>query len=64
MVRERRFETGADVLAFVSEHMPRNAPGSMAQEDYESVVAYLLAKNGHVLSAPLDPETAASVSLQ
>jgi hypothetical protein len=36
----------------------------MAQEDYESVVAYLLAKNGHVLPAPLDPETAASVSLQ
>lgn len=36
----------SDLFAFVSEKMPKSAPGSLSPEEYASVVAQLLRLNG------------------
>ena len=36
----------SDLFSFVSEKMPKNAPGSLSPEEYASVVALLLRMNG------------------
>ncbi len=43
--REEEFVTAADVLDFVARHMPDNDPGSLAREQYEAVVAWVLYVN-------------------
>lgn len=35
------FKTQEELLAFVSKNMPKNAPGSLSQEEYDAVVKYL-----------------------
>jgi mono/diheme cytochrome c family protein len=35
------FKTQEDLLAFVSKNMPKSAPGSLSQEEYDAVVKYL-----------------------
>ena len=35
------FKTKEDLLAFVSKNMPKSAPASLSQEEYEAVVNYL-----------------------
>jgi len=57
------FNTAADVFGYVSVNMPRNAPGSLAQDEYYSIVAFDLAQNGVDLKGQtLDASNAASVS--
>lgn len=61
MDRERRFETGEDVLEYVAETMPVDDPGGLEDEDYREVVRYLLARNGFDVPAELTDEEAATV---
>ena len=35
------FSNEADLLAFVSDSMPKTAPGSLSEEEYEAVVNFL-----------------------
>lgn len=44
--REERFETAADVLAFVSEYMPPKKGGSLTPYEYAAIVAFALQANG------------------
>jgi len=56
------FDTAADVFAYASTNMPRNAPGSLAQSEYFSIVAFDLAVNGVDLKGQtLDAANASSV---
>ncbi|MCC7366875.1 MAG: c-type cytochrome [Chloroflexi bacterium] len=58
----RRFPNAAAAHKYVSESMPNETPGSLAQEEYWDVIAYLLASYGvGEGDAPLGPETAANV---
>ncbi len=35
------FKTKEDLMAFVTKNMPKSAPGSLSQEEYDAVVKYL-----------------------
>ena len=35
------FKNQEDLLAFISKNMPKSAPGSLSQEEYDAVVKYL-----------------------
>ncbi len=61
--RERRFETGKDVLDYVGETMPLDDPGGLAEEENRQVVAYLLADRGFDVSEELTDEEAEAISL-
>lgn len=45
-IRLAPFRTAGDVLSFVSSAMPGQGPGSLSEEEYGNVVAYLLQANG------------------
>ena len=56
----RRFPHAAAAFKYVSESMPSETPGSLTQEEYWDVIAFLLANNGvGAGDAPLGPDTAA-----
>lgn len=58
----RRFPHAAAAYKYISESMPSETPGTLTQEEYWDVIAFLLAQQGIAGSeAPLGPETAASV---
>ena len=58
----RRFPHAAAAFKFVSESMPSETPGSLTQEEYWDVIAFLLANNGiGERDAPLGPDTAAAI---
>ena len=44
--RKSRFVNVADVATFVVKNMPPNAPGSLSEEDYFSILAFDLTANG------------------
>ena len=56
------FGTAADVVDYVSENMPRDAPGSLSKSEYFSIVAFDLSANGVDLhGATLDDANADAV---
>jgi mono/diheme cytochrome c family protein len=58
----RRFPHAAAAFKYVSESMPSETPGSLTQEEYWDVLAFLLANNGvSEGDSPLGPDTAAGV---
>lgn len=57
------FNTAADVLAYISETMPKDDPGSLSAEDYAAVTAFALKANGITADAKLTPESAASITI-
>jgi mono/diheme cytochrome c family protein len=58
----RRFPHAAAAFKYVSESMPSETPGSLTQEEYWDVIAFLLANNGiGTGDAPLGPDTAAAI---
>lgn len=61
--RERRFETGKDVLDYVAETMPLDDPGALADEENREVVAYLLAEHGLEVPADLTDEEAEAIEI-
>jgi alcohol dehydrogenase (cytochrome c) len=55
---------GSKLYDFISKQMPASAPGSLSQDQYLSVTAYILSKNGFPSGDhPLDATTLASVNL-
>lgn len=62
-VRTTQFKTAADVAAFVVTNMPADKPGSLAEWQYWSVLAFALKANGVTLGAKLDGAVAAGVVL-
>jgi glucose dehydrogenase/mono/diheme cytochrome c family protein len=56
--------TTADLYAFIHGAMPLNAPGSLTDKQYLSVLAFILQKNGYAPgNAPLSTRTLARVRL-
>ena len=59
-----RFRTARDVFDFVSARMPFQAPGSLSQDEYWSLTAFLLDRHGvNPDSTNLDATTAGSIAL-
>jgi mono/diheme cytochrome c family protein len=61
--RKSKFVTVADVANFVVQNMPANAPGSLSEEEYFSVLAFDLKANGIELDKKLDAALAASLTI-
>ncbi len=61
----QRFATAADLYAYIRARMPFHAPGSLPEEDYRAVTAFLLQRHGIPADGqPFDPETARGVPLR
>lgn len=60
----RRFATAADLYAYIRARMPFHAPGSLPEEDYRAVTAFLLQRHGIPPDGrPFDPEDARRIPL-
>lgn len=60
----QRFATAADLYAYIRARMPFHAPGSLPEEDYRAITAFLLQRHGIPADGqPFDPETARGVPL-
>ncbi|MCS6962869.1 MAG: c-type cytochrome [Thermoflexus sp.] len=61
----QRFTTAADLYAYIRAQMPFHAPGSLPEEDYRAVTAFLLQRHGIPADGQLfDPEAARGVLLR
>ncbi len=61
----RRFATAADLYAYIRARMPFHAPGSLPEEDYRAVTAFLLRRHGIPADGrPFDPEAARRILLR
>jgi cytochrome c5 len=60
-----KFKTGADLLAYVKEKMPKDDPGSLSEAEYLAATAWMLSKNGVLSdgSGALTAESAAAITL-
>jgi hypothetical protein len=61
--RKTRFETVADVAAFVAKSMPPTAPGSLTEDQYWSILAFDLKANGIDLDKKLDGTVASGLTI-
>jgi mono/diheme cytochrome c family protein len=60
--RTVEFRTAGDILAWMSEYMPGDAPGSLTAEEYLAILAFDLTANGVELGAePFTAERAAAM---
>lgn len=58
----KRYPTAAAAVQYVMESMPYEEPGSLPEQDYWDVIAFLLAQEGISLGeTPLGPDTAGNV---
>jgi mono/diheme cytochrome c family protein len=59
-----RFRTAQDLFTFISTAMPMHAPGSLTEEEYWALTAFLLAAHGVAADdAELNPDTASQIAL-
>jgi mono/diheme cytochrome c family protein len=61
--RDAEFHTAADVFAWTTQHMPGDAPGSLATDQYLAIFAFDLTANGVTLDKPLDGPAAQAIVL-
>jgi len=61
--RDAEFHTAADVFAWTTKHMPGDAPGSLATDQYLAIFAFDLTANGITLDKPLDGAAAQAIVL-
>jgi len=61
--RDVEFHTAADVFAWATQHMPGDAPGSLATDQYLAIFAFDLTANGITLDKPLDGPAAQAIVL-
>lgn len=54
---------GRGLLDYISEAMPASSPGSLTEEQYLDVTAYILEANGDLSGEALTPEGAAEIPL-
>lgn len=53
-----------DLFYIISHDMPQDNPGSLKQDDYVSILAFILQKNGYPAgSAPLDPTKLKAITI-
>jgi mono/diheme cytochrome c family protein len=59
------FQTGGELLSYVKEKMPKDSPGSLSDEDYLAVTAWMLSQNGRLgeTNDALTVQSAASIKL-
>ncbi|MBI2390310.1 MAG: cytochrome c [Deltaproteobacteria bacterium] len=55
------YKAAKDVFAYAKDNMPPDHPGSLGDQDYWNIVAFLLNKNGTTLSTPLNAANGGSV---
>ncbi|HXH08306.1 MAG TPA: cytochrome c [Alphaproteobacteria bacterium] len=59
------FQTAAALFTFIRFAMPQDKPGSLPEEDYWAVLAFVLARNGFVEEGmALEPATAEGLLLR
>jgi mono/diheme cytochrome c family protein len=60
------YGTGADLLSYLKEKMPKDDPGSLSEAEYLAATAWLLSKNGKLgeTSSALTAQSAAAVTLR
>jgi cytochrome c len=61
--RDVKFHTAADVFAWATKNMPKNAPASLTTEQYLAIFAFDLTANGVKLAKPLDGAAAQAIVL-
>ena len=61
--RDVQFHTAADIFAWTTQHMPGDAPGTLATDEYLAIFAFDLTANGIVLDRPLDGPAAQAIVL-
>jgi mono/diheme cytochrome c family protein len=60
-----KYNTGQGLFDYISGAMPKNAPGSLTNQQYLEVVAFLLLENGYVQAdAPLNMERLDQIQLE
>jgi hypothetical protein len=60
-----RFATALDLYNYLKSEMPFQAPGSLSDEQYWQITAFLVSANGVAVGKrPLDAQTAAQISLR
>ncbi len=58
-----RYQSADKILDYVSKNMPRNAPGSLTQQQYNDVIAFILDKLGALPAGQtISPETASRIT--
>ena len=55
------YKSAQETFTYIKEHMPPDAPGSLHEQDYWNVTAFLVKKNDLPVTDILSPETAAAV---
>lgn len=63
VLRTTQFVTVSDVAGFVSANMPPDAGGSLSDDEYYSVLAFVLDANGVTPDAKLDAALAATLEI-
>jgi mono/diheme cytochrome c family protein len=60
----KKAKTAADVYSYAKAKMPKDDPGSLQDDDYLAVTAYLVSKNGKTIGEqPLTAESAAAIQI-
>ncbi len=62
-MRDTKFRTAADLLAWTSMQMPADNPGGLTPEQYTAAVAFALDANGIAFDGPLDGPNAQTIVL-
>lgn len=61
----QRFTTAADLYTYIRARMPFHAPGTLPEEDYRAVTAFLLQRHGIPADGrPFDPKAAQGILLR
>ncbi|HEY5920902.1 MAG TPA: cytochrome c [Kofleriaceae bacterium] len=62
--RGMQFRTAGDVYAFAAQNMPADDPGSLAPEQYQAIIAFVLGANGVRIERPFDTASAQTIALR
>jgi cytochrome c len=63
-LRKNPFYTAADLYQLIKVHMPNDAPGTLTDDEYAAIVAFVLKANGiDLMNRRVDPGNAASFML-
>ena len=62
--RTLTFATAADVLAFATQNMPADDPGSLQPDEYAALIAFALSANAIKLDKLLDATSAQAIVLR
>lgn len=55
------YHSGKEAFTYIKDMMPTTAPGSLSEDEYWNVTAFLIKKNGLDIKDPLNASTAESV---